>query len=246
MDLSTLKANATEVKDDTGDSLGGGYILESGTYPMVIELAYMDKSAGGALSMNCVFKHGNQTLKQSFWVQSGDKKGNSNTYVDKRTGETHLLPGLNMANAICTLTIGKELGDLSTTEKTINIYNFEAKAEIPTKVNVLMDLLNQPLTLGVQKRIVDKNVKNDAGEYVPSGETRQENEVSKVFQAKTGLTVAEMRAGETEGKFIHNWEKKWKDVTIDKSSPTSGTPGSMPKGAAPVTPAPAGNSLFPA
>lgn len=244
MDLSKLKAS-NNVKVDDNDSLGGGYILESGIYPMTIELAYMDQSAKGALSLNCVFKHGNQTLKQSFWVQSGNDKGNAITYKDKRTGEEHLLPGLNMANAIIGLTLGKELSDLDTTEKMVNIYNFEAKAEIPTKVEVLMDLLGQDIIVGVQKRLVDKTVKADNGMYVPApdGSHRTENEVSKVFQAGTGLTVAELRAGESTGSFIQDWKDKWTDVTIDKRTKQAGGAAAPVAGA--PTPAPAAGSLFP-
>lgn len=248
MDLSKFKTTSDVVVDDT-DSLGGGYTLESGVYPMTIDMVYLDETAKGAISMNCVFKNtSGQTLRHTFWIQSGAEKNYATTYVDKRTGEKHLLPGLNQANALVELTLGKQLSDLNPEEKTINLYNHEAGAEIPTKVQVLLDMLNRDVILGVQKKIEPKNVKGDDGLYHPdpTGATRTINEVAKIFQAGTGLTVGEIKAGETTGKFLQSWEKKWKDVTIDKSVPASKKPagGAAGVGAVP-TPVSSAGSLFP-
>ncbi len=58
--------------------------VPSGVYPGVIELAYLDKSKGGATSLNLVFKVQNdKEIRKQLWITSGDAKGNSNTYVDK-------------------------------------------------------------------------------------------------------------------------------------------------------------------
>ena len=58
------------------------------------------------------------------------------------------------------------------------MYSKEAKAEVPTKVEMLVDLLGQAIIIGVIKQTVDKTVKNDAGVYVPNGETREEKHFS--------------------------------------------------------------------
>lgn len=240
MDLTKLKLGA-EVESNESDSLGGGYTLESGVYPMKIDMAYIGKSQGGAMSVNMTFTHGQQSLKHTFWVTSGDAKGNKSTY--EKDGKHYPLPGLNMVNGIVFLTLGKELGDLTTETKTVNVWNYDSKAEVPTQVEVLMDLLGQDIVLGVQKRIVDKNVKNDNGVYVPSGETRQENEVSKVFQAGSNLTVSEVKAGETAGEFMQKWADKWTGLTIDKS--TASAKGNGSTAGAPPAAAAASASLFP-
>lgn len=236
--LSNLMQEA-DVTTDESDSLGGVYVVDSGTYPVVIDIAYIDKSQGGATSLNLHFKgQSNEFIKQTLWIVSGNAKGNKTYYVDKKGGKQSL-PGFNQANAICKLTLGKEIGSLDTETKVINLYNFEAKKEIPTKVEMLTDLIGQELVIGLIKQVVDKNVKNDTGQYVPSGETREENELDKVFN-KEGLTITELRAGESEATFISKWSDKWKGQVKNKAKgATAGgsggaTPG-MPKPAAKPT-----------
>lgn len=205
--LSSLKADA-DVKDD-GDSLGmGSYVLDSGLYQTHVDLVYMSVSAGGAMGMNCVFKtKDGREIRQTFWVQSGDAKGNKSYYTDK-DGVKHNLPGLNQANALCQLAVGKDAYEMDHEEKVVNVWNSDSKAEVPTPVQVLTDLLKKQITLGVIKQVVDKNIKDSNGKYVPSGDTRDENEIDKMFHPDTNLTVNEMKAGETEPKFIHSWKKK--------------------------------------
>ena len=97
------------------------------------------------------------------------------------------------------------------------MYDFDLKKEVPTKVQVLMELDGKPITLGVIKEVVDKNTKNDAGVYVPSGETREQNEIDKVFNTETGLTVAEILADVDEAVFKGQWAEKNTGKTRNKA-----------------------------
>jgi len=215
--------NDLKIDDDIEESkdiLGAGsYVLESGVYQTKIDLAYVDKSKGGATGLNMVFKtQDGRELRQTLWVSSGDAKGNKNYYVNARSGKKELLPGMNIANAISMLSIGKSLSELDTTEKTVKLYDFESKSEVPTKVNVLADLLEQPIDLGVIKQTVDKNVKGDDGKYVASGETREENDIQAVFRHTDGLTLTEVKAKATDPAFRTKWSEKWTGVTKDRST----------------------------
>jgi len=216
MALEALKIDSDIVEDK--DTLGGGsFVLESGIYEAKVDLAYLDKSKGGAMALNIHFlTKDNQQLRQTLWVTSGDAKGNKNTYLDKE-GNKHLLPGMNQANHLAMLTTGKEIAALDTEEKVVKLYNFDAKEEIPTKVNVITEMLNREIILGVMKQVVDKNVKNDDGVYVPSGDTREENEITKIFSAKDKRTVTEIKAEATEAQFIKDWDEKWTGVTRNKA-----------------------------
>ena len=214
--LSNLKMGA-DVNTEDKDSLGGGYILDSGVYDFNIDLAYMGKSQGGAVNLNLVCTSADKTLRQTLYVTSGDAKGNKTTYTDK-DGNARPLPGMSQANAICQLTLNLDLGDMDTEEKVIKLYDYTAKADIDTKVAMIMPLIGQKISFGVQKVTVDKNVKNDQGVYVPSGDTRQENEIDKIFQATTHLTMSERAAGLPAGEFVTKWADKWNDQVRDKSS----------------------------
>ena len=73
--LNNLKQEA-DVKNEDTDSLGGVYLVDSGVYPVTIELAYIDTSAAGAMSLNLHFKGNNgEFIKQTLWIKSGTKKG---------------------------------------------------------------------------------------------------------------------------------------------------------------------------
>ncbi len=238
--LSTDASIATEK-----DSIGGSRTLDSGLYDCTVSMAYINKSAGGAMGLVLTLKtaEGNE-VRQTLWMTSGTAKGCKNYYEDKQ-GAKQYLPGFTHANALCLLTVGKEISALETETKVVNVYSPEAKAEVPTKVEVLMDLLNQEIIVGLIKQNVDKTVKNDAGVYVATGETKDENEIDKFFRAKDKMTTAEIRAQADEAVFINSWEAKWKDKVKDRAKgAAAGLPGVPKLGGAPSAAKKPTTSLF--
>jgi hypothetical protein len=220
--MSLLKNLKTDDSiQDEKDTLGGARVLESGIYPMTIDMAFISKSAGGALGLNLHCDNGNGQSRFTLWVTSGDAKGNQNFYTNPK-GEKQYLPGFNQANAISLLTLGKEISELDTEEKVINLYDSTAGKEVPTKVNAVMELLKQEVLMGIIKQTVNKNVKS-GDEYVATAETRDENEINKIFRAKDGLTVADIKSGATESVFLEQWKAKWEGVTKDKTVAVAST-----------------------
>lgn len=218
--------------EEQGDSLGGARILNSGPYNFNVDIAYFAKADSGAMSLNLVLKDGDSELKETLWITSGDAKGNKNYY--EKDGKKSYLPSFNQANALCLLTIGKELKDIaqSVEDKVINLYNFEQKKDVPTKVQMVMDLLNQQITAGVLKQIVDKQKKGADGKYANTGETREQNEINKMFRTSDKMTVAEVRAKASDAEFYDAWCIKWNGKVQDKSSSTGGKPAAgTPQGA---------------
>lgn len=233
--MSLLKNLTTDdTINDEKDSVGGSLVRESGLYPMSVVNAYLSKSTGGALALNLTLKDSDGEVRQQFWMTSGTAKGGKNYY--EKDGVKNYLPGFLHANALALLTVGKEIADLDTEEKVINVYSFDAKKEVPTKVDMVMDLLNQEVLVGLIKQTVDKNVKNpnfDASkprsesnkEYVPSGETRDENEVDKIFRVSDRMTTAEIRAQATEATFANVWDQRWTGKVKNKAKGASGVAG---------------------
>lgn len=241
--MSLLKNLTTDQSiQEEKDSVGGSRVRESGLYHTTVALAYITKSDGGALALNVTFKDDEGELRQQFWMTSGTAKGCKNYYEDKK-GQKQYLPGFLHANALSLLTVGKEISELDTEEKVVNLYSSEAKAEVPTKVQMLTDLLNKEVLLGVIKQTVDKTAKDAAGNYVPTGEHREENEVDKIFRASDKKTTAEIRAQAEEANFFSVWEGKWAGKTKDKTSKTAGTAGA-PKAAGPALNSRPTTSLF--
>lgn len=229
----SLLANLTSDSSiaDEKDSVGGGGPLESGLYKCTVAMAYLTKSAGGALGLVLNLKtDDNKDIRQTLWMTSGTAKGAKNYY--EKDGEKFYLPGFNHANSLALLTTGKEISQLETETKVVKVYSAEAKSEVPTKVEVPMDLLNKEIIVGIIKQTVDKTKKNEStGVYEATGETRDENELDKLFRARDRMTTAEIRAQAEEASFINTWETKWAGKTRDKSKGASGTAGA-PAGAA--------------
>ena len=227
--LSTLTSDASIANEK--DSVGGGGVLESGLYPATVTMAYVQKSEGGALGLVLQAKtNQGRDIRQTLWMTSGTAKGCKNYY--EKDGVKNYLPGYVAANALALLTTGKEISELDTETKVVNVYNKDAKAEVPTKVEAIVDLMGQEILIGVIKQTVDKTQKTDAGTYVPTGETRDENEIDKFFRASDRKTTAEIRAQAEEAAFADVWEKKWAGVTKDKASKGAGVAGVPKLGAA--------------
>lgn len=209
------------------DVLGGAGPLESGLYKSTVTLAYLQKSQGGALGLVTHFKTDQgREFRETLWITSGNAKGNRNYY--EKDGEKKYLPGFIMADALCLLTTGKSIAEMDTEEKVVNVYSFDAKAEVPTKVDMLVDLLGQEIVVGLLKQTVDKNTKNDQGIYVPSGETRDENSIDKLFRARDNMTTAEIRAKVEQATFYKSWEEKNAGKTRDRSTKTAGNGAARP------------------
>ena len=230
--LSNLSTDASVTEEK--DSVGSSGPLDSGLYKSTVALAYVTKSAGGAMGLVLNLKtEAGRELRQTLWMTSGTAKGGKNYY--EKDGEKFYLPGFNHANSLALLTCGKEISQLDTETKVVNVYSAEAKSEVPTKVEMLMDLLGKEIIVGVLRQTVDKTKKNEAtGTYEPTGETRDENEIDKLFRARDRMTTAEIKAQAEAASFIDTWDAKHTGTVKMKSKGASGTPGAPKAAGAPA------------
>lgn len=229
---------SNDIQEET-DRLGGGGVLESGVYTFTVDQAYVTKSTGGAMALNIKLSNdAGQRVQQQLWMTSGTTKGCLNYYMDKQNQKQYL-PGFLLANSLCLLAAGKEIGQLVPEEKTLMIYDFDAKKELPTKVNAVVELFGKPIIAGVLKELVDKNVDtgtvdgNGKKIYAPSGESREQNDIDKFFRARDGMTVAEIKGQSAAADFKQAWADKNTGKTRDKT--TKGVVKGKPTGAAVAT-----------
>jgi len=227
--LSNLKSDST-IKGEA-DNLGGGFApLDSALYDFTIELAFITIAPSEAVALNLHLATNNgKKLRQQLWMTSNKAKGCLNYYINKKSGEKCYLPGFNQANALCLLTIGKEISAATTEIKVINLYDHTVKKDVPTKVEMLTELLGKQVTAGVIKQNVDKTAKNaQTGTYDPTGEIKVENEIDKLFRFKDGMTVPEIRAKSTEALFKGQWAEKWEGQVKDKTTKATGVANGAP------------------
>lgn len=205
------------------DRLGGFQLLDSGVHLMEIELAYLNTSSTGARALVFSFKNEAGTLRSSQYFVSGDAKGNKTFFV--KDGKEINLPGFTITNDIF-LAAGIEEGidGAVLEEKVIKLYSKDAGGEVPTKVQMVINLLGKTVGLGVVKQTVDKTALGGDNKYHATGETRDENEIIKVFST-SGLTIPEIDAGITEPAFIIDWKDKFAGKTLMKAKGASGAEG---------------------
>lgn len=244
----TTQSDIAEDKDSVG---GGNNLIDSAVYEFTIKLAYLQKSKGGALGMFLTLHTDDgKELKTNMYLTGGNDKGNLN-YYEKDDGKgnkaKHYLPGFNLANSLALLTTGKEVSDLDTDTKVVNIYDYDSKADVPTKVEVVTDLMGQRIHAGVLRQTVDKRKKDDAGNYANTGETRDENEIDKFFCAKDkylNMTATEIKSKVEKAVFVDQWIEKWAGKTKDKTTKAGGTKGAPAKAGATGGAGKPANSLF--
>lgn len=210
------------------DSLGGFSLLPSGVYDAKIPLCFIVEADSGAKGIEVHLEIEGQTHRETLWITN---KEGIPYYVSKRDNSKNYLPGYINANDLCLLVAGKELQDMDTEEKTVKMYNYEEKAELPTEVEALTELHGQHVAVAILQRKEFKQEKNDDGVYVETDEVRETNIISKFFDPETYQTVNELEA-ESSAEFVDKWNKRWKDVVDDRTSSKKGkeTTSSKKKG----------------
>lgn len=217
------------------DRLGGSFgALDTDVYTGTIKAAYAGKSDRGAHNVTAVFELNvdgkKREYRETIYVTNRDGE---NFYLDKADKDKkHPLPGFTTANDLALLTTGKGLNEQSFEERVINVYDFGQKREIPTKVPMAVDMVGKEVSLAIIRETKVKQVKDAAGNYVdsPTGETRDENSIDKVFHADSGRTVSEVVRKLEKGEFIEQWREKNKGVTRDRTKGKGGAVGGVQSG----------------
>lgn len=238
-----VQKSTTAVEDK--DVLGGGYSLaETDIYTGKIQVAYVTKAASGAMAVNVQIALAETGTVHRETIYFTNKAGQA-FYVDKKTNEERNLPGYTLLNSMTLLSIGKELLELDSEERIINVYSYDAQGEVPTKVDMLTDLLGEEVYVAIVKQTVDKTAKADDGSYQPTGETKDENVIEKFFRMRDKKTTSEVIAQAEEAVFFDSWLEKNKGKTLNKAKGVAaGAKAGAPAAAASNTVPKAKTSLF--
>lgn len=247
-------AGAKTAKEDTGvedDYLRSGGVLDTDIYTATIKACFTQKaSKSSALSVVTILEVNGREIRSQVWTTN---KNGGVTYKDQKTGKDKNLPGYNQMNSLALLLTGKELGTLDVEEKTLKLYDFDAKKELPQAVDCFVELHGLKVQVAVQKQIVDKTEaipNTNPVEYKPTGEVREINEVVKYFPEDKLVTMSEIvnyieglganldetiEAGKLlkaigkmpaeMGGYAEQWLKTNKGQVYDKSNGTKGSKG---------------------
>lgn len=211
----------TTVEHSSIERVGGGFAWESAVYDTKIKMVYLNQAKSEAISCNIILENAEgKELKESFWIKSGKAKGNKTFYT--KDGKDYPLPGYAVANSMCIAATGDSLAKCigAAEKKTVKIYNADAKKEVPTERPVLMPLIGKAVKVAVHQITENKNKKNEAGQYVPTGDTRTVNEC-KFFGNIEGKTTEEIINNEPAEMFT-KWAEKNTGKVIDKTTKAEG------------------------
>lgn len=217
--LANLKTDDT-IQDDK-DTLGGGYrALDSDIYTGTIKYAYLQKSQSSkSLAINLSVDIDGVEFKETLRISN---RNGENFY--EKNGKKNYLPSFTTANSIALFACQKELADLDTEPKVLNLYSWEHQKEVPTEVPCITALHGKTVTLGIIKEIRPKQVKNSQGDYVDTDETKEVNTISKVFHPENHKTVAECKAKADKAQFYEVWLDKYKGYVNEIAPKTANKP----------------------
>lgn len=209
----------TEGHEERTERAGGGFQkLDTDTYAGKIKVAYAGQSEKGARNVTFQMVFDGKDYSETIYVTN--KKGE--TFFEK-DGKKVTLPGFNTVDDICQIVTGKPLAEQDTEEKTLKIYDFDAKAEVPKAVHVLSGLTDADILVAIEKILENKS--SGAPDYTPIADTREVNNIAAVFHPEFKLTVLEAKRGVEEPEFINTWLTRNKGQTRDKRTIKDGQGG---------------------
>lgn len=235
--FAKAQSQATQVKVENKDSLGGGFTFEGGIHPAGVKMMYLDAWASGALfvaiELGVLVDGQEKTYKENITISNG---AGEFTYKDKQSGEDKPMPGYATVDNLLKILTGKGFSEQAPEVKSVKVYNAEAQAEVNEDREVFVEALRQKFHGGFILANVDKTKKNDNWQpgmdkklrYLPTGETKLVNELAYLFD-EDKKTIVEIEAGK-EAKFHEGWAEKFAGKTIEKAkgvgkgAPTAGAP----------------------
>jgi hypothetical protein len=222
--MSLFKELSSTGLEEAQDRLGGFSALETDSYTGKIKVAYAGKSSGGAHSITLIVDVLGKEYRETLYITN---KQGQNFYLNKNDQSKKVpLPGFTVVDDICLVTTGKPLSEQDTEDKIVNIYDSEAKKELPKSVPVLIELTGKTVTLGIIKELQNKSEKVGS-EYVPTAEVRDVNVIDKVFHTETKMTVVEARQGAETAQFHDSWLERNKGKPRDKRLIKEGAGGQV-------------------
>lgn len=226
--FADLKKDGLEKSEDR---LGGGFQpLTTDIYTMTIKAFYAGESQHGAKSVTIVaLRPDGKEYKETVYITN--RKGENFFISDEKKKVP--LPGFTTIDDICLVTTGNDLSEQVFEERTIKVYDYEAKKDLEVVVQMGIDLLGKQVDLGIYQIQENKNEKNDqTGEYEPTDKIVTKNVIRKVWNTEVKMTVAEAQNEVTEqGVFYKKWQDTHKDKVDDsKVVKVGGTKGAGKSG----------------
>ena len=214
---------STDNIEEAEDRLGGYSALDTDAYQATIKALIAGKSKDGAHSIQILATINGSEYRET--VYTTNKKGEP-FYYPKTDGKPdtskpkQFIPGYVTIDDLVLMTTGAPLKEAVFEERVMKVYDADQGKEVNKNVPVLVAAMGKEVGLLINKTVEDKT-KKEGDSYVPTGETREQNSIAKVFSLDTEKTVSETKK-EVPAEFVKAWLDKWKGNVKDNSTKNAG------------------------
>lgn len=164
-------------------------VLDTGLYQAIVKYIYFTKTARGGDCANAVLEINGLTHTFPMYVTYAD----NHKPVKEVNGKKVVIPGYKQLNSLVYCACEKTAEQCSQEQKSIMIYDWKQRKEIPTLVDTITDVMNKPIIVGIKKVNKHKQA-NVNGQYVPTTETFFTNEVDRYYTID-GYLASEKASG---------------------------------------------------
>lgn len=209
--------------EESTEFSGGSSLLPSDVYKAEILQAYMTQvpSQQGGTNYNWNWKlkvtkqdGSTQEMSQNNIFIAKDR-GQGIVYYYEKDGKKTEYPAFSALNRHLKTLVGQDLFTAPSEQRTLPVYNFDTKSEVPTQVTVIPALLGQTAVFGIIE--THENKRSDETKVVKF------NTIEKCWKLVNGqpLTAKEIEAGMTTAADVYVWKEanngRINDRNLDKS-----------------------------
>ena len=195
--------------NDTFEAGKTSSVLDTGIYQGVVKYIYFTKTARGGDCANAVIDINGLTHTFPMYITYADTK----TPTKKVNGKTSVIPGYVQLNSLYYCACGKTVDQASQEQKSIMIYDWKSRKEVPTLVDCITDVMGKPIVVGIKKVNKHKQAKVN-GVYTPTTDTYFTNEVDRYYTVD-GYLASEKASG-NDPTYIESFKAKAGTVFEEK------------------------------
>ena len=218
--MSIFGTGSTGSKVEKEQDFSGKGKITSGAYEADIKMAFAGQAKSGARFVTLQLKLDNGQLHNET-IYLTNKEG-KNTYM--KDDKEFYLPGFLLVNNIAIMACEKGLHELAdeVETRTVKLYDFDAKKELPTDVPAIVPLIGKRILVTILEEEYEKQKLNDTTKkYEGTGEYAVKNSLVKVYDLETKKTAVELRDNKDATNleaWLNNNEGKLKTVERKESA----------------------------
>jgi hypothetical protein len=195
------------------EKVGGNFISKTGKYDGIVRMAYaVPSKSSDSIGIRVIIDTDSGEIQETVYISYQDGK----TYKTNDKGEKIENFGFTKMKRLNYLLTGNN-SIPNTEKKTIKIYDYDAKKDVPKEMDVITEWIKKPITV-LAVAVKEFKQKNVNGTYVDTDEVKNKMDIKAYVDFETGKTATEKENGE-DAEYIKKWLDKYtSDYVIDKTN----------------------------